>query len=209
MFLLFLGCRLFPDLLQESVFKLFELPIIRIGEDFRGYGNIFCRGQDHQRISPLVNTVLHKADVFPKMPPPLAAAAVKLCIQCAAFFCPIKQHSGAFPAGSVPAKLRIDAVFHDEALAVLGSEEHGHGKSDIPSVPPEEQEEAAILRSAVNFHHAVMIPGAEKVFKFVVIGVGENVPLVIGMKLLPKGSNIVFRDCFTDGDSVFHLVSSK
>ena len=123
--------------------------------------------------------------------------------------CPIKQHPGAFPAGSVPAKLRIDAVFHDETLAVLGSEEHGHGKSDIPSVPPEEQEEAAILWAAVNFHYAVMIFGAEKVFKLVVIGVGENVLLMIGMKLLPKCGNVVFRDCFTDGDLVFHLISSK
>ena len=54
-----------------------------------------------------------------------------------------------------------------------------------------------------------MILGAEKVFKLVGVGVGENVPLVIGVKLLPKCGNVVFRDCFTDGDSVFHLISSK
>ena len=143
------------------------------------------------------------------MSPSLVAAAVKLCIQRAVFFCPIQQRPGAFPAGSVPAELRIDTVFHDEALAILEREDHRHGESNILSVPLKKQEEAAVLWSAVNFHHVVIILGTKKAFQFACIRMGKNVPPVIGMKLFPESGNIVFRDCFTDGDPVFHLISSN
>ena len=73
----------------------------------------------------------------------------------------------------------------------------------------EEQEEAVILRPAVDFHHLVVIFRTEEVFQFFLVGIRENIPLVIGVQLLPEGSNIVFRDGFTDGDLVFNFVSSK
>ena len=37
----------------------------------------------------------------------------------------------------------------------------------------------------------------------------KNVPHVIGVKLLPKGCDVGLGDRFTDGDLVFHVVSSK
>ena len=73
----------------------------------------------------------------------------------------------------------------------------------------EEQEEAAILRPAVDLHHVVTIRLTKEIFQFFLVGVCENIPLVIGVQLLPEGSSIVFRDGFTDGDLVFHFVSSK
>ena len=71
------------------------------------------------------------------------------------------------------------------------------------------QEEAAILRPAVDIHHVVTIRLTKEIFQIFLVGVGENIPLVIGVKLLPEGSNVVFRDGFTDGDLFFHFVSSK
>ena len=73
----------------------------------------------------------------------------------------------------------------------------------------EEQEEAAILRPAVDFHHVVTIRLTKEIFQIFLVGVCENIPLVIGVQLLPEGSSVVFRDGLTDGDLVFHFVSSK
>ena len=40
---------------------------------------------------------------------------------------------------------------------------------------------------------------AEKIRAVRVAGVGKNIPFEIGVKLLPKGRGIRFRDRFTDG----------
>ena len=49
----------------------------------------------------------------------------------------------------------------------------------------------------------------QKMFAIFVFRIGKNVPHVIGVKLLPKGCNVGLGDHFTDGDLVFHVVSSK
>ena len=72
--LLFRRQRLFSNVFFEAVFQLLDLPVLWIGENFHRNGKRFCRGQDHQRLPELVGAIFHKADTFPEMPPPLAAA---------------------------------------------------------------------------------------------------------------------------------------
>ena len=143
------------------------------------------------------------------MTPPFIAAIVQLCITCAVFFCPVQKRSCTRSPCAAAPELRVDAELHDKALAVLRVEDHRHSKADVLSVPLKKQKEAAVLRPAVNFHHVLMIFQAKKVFQFFLVGIRKDIPLVIGMQPLPKGSNIVFCDRFTDGDLVFHFVSSK
>ena len=45
----------------------------------------------------------------------------------------------------------------------------------------EEQEEAAILRPAVDLHHVVTIRLTKEIFQIFLVGVCENIPLVIGV----------------------------
>jgi len=125
------------------------------------------------------------------------------------FFRPVQKRSCTRFSRAAAPKLRVDAELHDKALAVLCGEDHRHSKADILSAPMEEQEEAAILRPAVDIHHVVTIRLTKEIFQIFLVGVGENIPPVIGVKLLPEGSNVVFCDGFTDGDLFFHFVSSK
>ena len=54
---------------------------------------------------------------------------------------------------------------------------------------------------------AVFVTG--EVLPVLVHPVWENIPPKIETKLLSKGRNIISRDGFTDGNLVFHLLSSK
>ena len=73
----------------------------------------------------------------------------------------------------------------------------------------EEQEKAPILGSAMYFHHMFVIFRTKKILQVLMIGIWENIPLMIGMKLLPKDGNFLLCDCFTDGNWVFHFISSR
>ena len=205
-FLLFFGQCLLTNFIQETVLQFFELPVLWINEDFNGNGNILCRGQDHQRFAPLIGTILDKTDTFPEAAAPLVTTIVKLGIQRTVFS---QKDPGTFFACAVTPELRVNAEFHNEALAVLRSEDYRHSKTDVLPIPVEEQEVAAILRPAMNLHHVIVILRTKEVFKILVVGIGKDVPLVVDVKLLPKDSNIGFRDCFTDGNLVFHLHSSR
>ncbi len=159
-----------------------------------------CRWQGHQRFAPRIDTVLNKADGFLIVSPSLVAAVAKRCVHCAVLFCPIQQHPGTFPAGSVPPELRADAVFHDKALVALRCENHGHGKADVLPILMEEQEEATILRPAINLHHVIRIFRTEKIFRMLTIRIGEDVTLAADIKLLLKGNGVLFRDRVTKSD---------
>src|SRR5699024_5921623 len=81
--------------------------------------------------------------------------------------------------------------------------------ADLLTTAIEEQEEAAILLPAVKPHDVIVIRRTKKVMKRVIVCFRENIPLVVGVKLFPKDGSVVFRACFTDGNWVFHVVSSK
>ena len=65
---------------------------------------------------------------------------------------------------------------------------------------------AAILRPIMYLLHMRPVFGiTEEVFSVLVLRVWKDIPNKIDSKLLPKHSNILFRDCFTDGNLVFHF----
>ena len=69
---------------------------------------------------------------------------------------------------------------------------------------------AIVLRSVVNvLDLRAVFRIAQKMLEAFVLRVRENIPLVIGVKLVPKGRNIGLDNGLTDGDLVFRAVSSK
>ena len=141
------------------------------------------------------------------MSPPLVAAVVKLRVQRAVFPCPALKHPGTFFACAVTPELRVNAEFHNEALAVLRSEDYRHSKTDVLPIPVEEQEVAAILRPAMNLHHVIVILRTKEVFQILTVWIWENIPLVVDMKLLPEDSDIVaiqkeFTELYNKADAI-------
>ena len=166
-------------------------------------------GEEHQPLAPFIGAVVPKADSFPKMPPPRAAVIIQLRISRPVFPCPMQQRPGTFLSQPHFAEGRVDAIFHDEALAVLRREDHGHCEADLLRIPLKKQEKAAILRPSEALHDLVMERFAKEIFQILLIGPGEDVPLVVDMKLFPKGSDVLFQNSLPDGDLVFHFLSSK
>ena len=73
-----------------------------------------------------------------------------------------------------------------------------------------EQVIAAVLRPVVHALDLRTVFGiVQKMFAIFVFRIGKNVPHVIGVKLPPKDCDVGLCDRFTDGDLVFHVVSSK
>ena len=105
---------------------------------------------------------------------------------------------------------RIYTILHDKAFSILRGVNNRHGKADVPSIPMKEQIEAPVFRSVMNLlHMGSVFPVTEKIFPVPVIWIGKNISFEIHVKLLPKSCSIVFRDCFTDGNRVFHFATSK
>ena len=73
-----------------------------------------------------------------------------------------------------------------------------------------EQVIAAVLRPVMHvLNLRTVFAIVQKMFAILVFWIWKNVPHVMGVKLLPKGCDVGLGDRFTDGDLVFHVVSSK
>ena len=113
-------------------------------------------------------------------------------------------------ARSAAPELRENAELQNEAFSVFRGEDRRQRKADVLPVPMKEQVIAPILRPVVHALDLCAVFGiVRKMFESFVFRVRKNVPLVIGVKLLPKDCDIGPGDRFTDGDLVFHVVSSK
>ena len=85
------------------------------------------------------------------------------------------------------------------------------GELTFPSLPMSEEgrihfEEVKGIFDGIQI---LLILSALTFLPLAVFRIWKNVPHVIGVKLLPKGCDVGLGDRFTDGDLVFHVVSSK
>ena len=203
--LLLLRQGFLSNVLAIAVFQLPKLPVCRVGQPLHGDGPVLPGRQQHQRHTPLIGPVGHKAQSAPEALP-RRCGAVQLRVSGPLFPGPVQQRPGAGRAHSAAPVLRQHAELQNEAFAVLAGEHRRQGKAHILPVPGKRQPMDRMDRPGAKALHGPAVVVSQKIRPVLVLRVRENIPAEIGPKPLPEQGPFLLRDGLADDNVFYHVL---